>query len=73
MPWHDMYVSGCLSAGAAVFDGHSGFAAAQYLSEHLYDSFSEAIDEGSYGPECTFDGVTCSTLYIATLWTASAP
>ena len=40
-----------------MFDGHSGFAAAQYLSEHLYDCFSDAIDEGAYGPECSIDGV----------------
>ena len=32
---------------AAVFDGHSGFAAANYLSDHLYEVFSEAIDEGN--------------------------
>ncbi|CAL5225273.1 g8068 [Coccomyxa viridis] len=49
---------------AAVFDGHSGFAAAQYLSEHLYDCFSDAIDEGAYGPECSIDeretgGICC--------------
>lgn len=37
---------------AAVFDGHSGFAAANYLSDHLYEVFSEAIDEGTYGEEC---------------------
>ena len=47
---------------AAVFDGHSGFAAAQYLSEQLYDSFSDAIDEGSYGPECSIDGA--ASVYI---------
>ena len=51
-----------LYACAAVFDGHSGFAAAQYLSEHLYDCFSDAIDEGSYGPECSVDGVTLEHL-----------
>ena len=49
---------------AAVFDGHSGFAAAQYLSEQLYDSFSDAIDEGSYGPECSVDGA--APIYVPT-------
>lgn len=63
----------CLDLRAAVFDGHSGFAAAQYLSEHLYDCFSDAIDEGSYGPECSYDGdVLLPALFSSTLMPISS-
>jgi hypothetical protein len=41
---------------AAVFDGHSSFAAASYLSDHLYEAFSGAINEGTYGEECSVEG-----------------
>ncbi len=42
---------------AAVFDGHSGFSAAKYLSDNLYQVFSDAIDENIYGQECSVDGM----------------
>ena len=45
---------------AAVFDGHSGFAAASYLSDHLYEVFSEAINEGTYGEECSVEGAAAA-------------
>ena len=30
---------------AGVFDGHSGAAAADYLTEHLYEAFSHHLDD----------------------------
>ena len=39
-----------------MFDGHAGFSAAKYLTENLYEVFSEAINEGLYGTDCNFEG-----------------
>ncbi|KAK9916403.1 hypothetical protein WJX75_002189 [Coccomyxa subellipsoidea] len=38
---------------AAVFDGHSGFAAAEYLTDHLYGVISDVINDNTYGQECS--------------------
>lgn len=43
---------------AAVFDGHGGHCAAEYLSNNLYSVFSEEIDLNAYGDEQPVDGTT---------------
>jgi len=48
---------------AAVFDGHAGSAAATYLEQHLYDVFSEMLDQNSMGLDCSLsereEGLCC--------------
>ncbi len=41
---------------AAVFDGHGGVSAGQYLCKELYSVLSDAIDEETYGEECSLEG-----------------
>ena len=41
---------------AAVFDGHGGVSAGQYLCKQLYEVLSDAIDEETYGEECSLEG-----------------
>ena len=50
---------GWLNSGdmlAAVFDGHGGVSAGQYLCKQLYEVLSDAIDEETYGEECSLEG-----------------
>jgi serine/threonine protein phosphatase PrpC len=39
-----------------VFDGHGGVSAGEYLCKELYSVLSDAIDEETYGEECSLEG-----------------
>lgn len=41
---------------AAVYDGHGGKAAGQYLQRELYDVFSQVVDQGESALECALEG-----------------
>jgi len=46
----------CPRRPAAVFDGHGGVSAGEYLCKELYSVLSDAIDEETYGEECSLEG-----------------
>ncbi|KAK9825401.1 hypothetical protein WJX81_000526 [Elliptochloris bilobata] len=60
---------------AAVFDGHGGVSAGQYLCKQLYLVLSDAIDEETYGEECSLEerDVTglCCPVELSTVLSAS--
>jgi len=51
---------------AAVFDGHAGKAAANYLRDNLYNVFSEMLDMHSLGLDCSLQGVDYDGMYLNT-------
>ena len=59
-----------------MFDGHGGVSAGQYLCKQLYKALSDAIDEETYGEECSLEGVSCAHWYIsfwAPAWRGAGP
>ena len=44
----------CLNV-AAIFDGHGGHSAAEYMSQNLYEILSVSIDDETHDTECQIE------------------